>query len=866
MLTRSQRRESEGSRQRSRSDPEVSFSQDNDDEDSGREELEDQDGIPTQNDREIVGMLAEEQTEHSNDPSLRRRPPIVVAFDVQVQDLYKYTKEIKEYSQSSHEQFKTFESKFSAFLNKVGVASNANTSLKKILSGEHELSEYSENLLRMTLNDFLVGRPNEDTKSIRESDAWKDRFKTTWKKLESAFPEDLGTQYRKELMSLKYKANESIQKYNQTYRNAFERCRSMNRATTGVVSIDDYLNSLPSHPIIRSIKLALSVRLHQLTLSEVMSHVATSIIGVSENARDNLIGDTVHMASEKPKEKSKPQHQKSQQKPRPKNNNSNGKHKCDTCGLWTHHGPESCIAREADCRNCGQIGHFAKMCPNKETAPQDFNVVHCISDQGMEPSEHQIGIDTCATVSVLNDRNYFLTLEPSDQPIELADNSYSMTDGTGTALISLKTIDGKEKEFKVKAHFIAKSSRCLLSVHQLVKLGMNVDLANFRLVHKDSEFKLFWSQSMLMTRCVPPSKPRACLIKAGDYQIWHERLGHPNKEAMKKMLDIDVPSSFNCPECSETNRKDVNPKVTSDKEAFRQDLKFFEECSLDVMYSKPDRNDIKCHLIFIESKSRIVSAVPLHSLDAQTAVDAVLKICVTFQKVPSKLTVDRGPAFTSQLFQKWCLSEGIKLEFCSPHSHQQNGIAERVIQTLRRKATSLLNSARLDVRFFSEALQYAVQLYNRTFHSSINKVPMSEMINKPVNEDYLRRFKKFGSVVFYDDGIGIFLGPDYNSTEGTILILSESRNVVRRNMLAVAFDETLLSRRKLPALQDLFVGLDTLKIIDTYDQERIEMDSPAEVLYAPVVAQVSQKSRATPAQDCMKCPTYFHQVRFLRYK
>lgn len=67
--------------------------------------------------------------------------------------------------------------------------------------------------------------------------------------------------------------------------------------------------------------------------------------------------------------------------------------------------------------------------------------------------------------------------------------------------------------------------------------------------------------------------------------------------------------------------------------------------------------------------------------------------------------------------------------------------------------------------------------------------------------------------MFYDEGCGLFMGPNHDSTVGTILIYTAQRQIVRRSMLNVRFDETFVSRKKVPTLSDIFLGYQ----VNTFD-------------------------------------------------
>ena len=148
--------------------------------------------------------------------------------------------------------------------------------------------------------------------------------------------------------------------------------------------------------------------------------------------------------------------------------------------------------------------------------------------------------------------------------------------------------------------------------------------------------------------------------------------------------------------------------------------------------------------------------------------------------------------------------------------HAQLGIAERVIQTLKKKAMVLLQMSRLPAdTFYVYALDHAVTLYNRTFHSSLKEAPIK--ILKPNWTLDPKRFVKLGSTVFYKVGkskttqaFGVYIGECSDSTEHTIKIFSGSKRIVRRNATTVKFDETYLSRHRIPELHDTFLSADFL--------------------------------------------------------
>jgi transposase InsO family protein len=59
------------------------------------------------------------------------------------------------------------------------------------------------------------------------------------------------------------------------------------------------------------------------------------------------------------------------------------------------------------------------------------------------------------------------------------------------------------------------------------------------------------------------------------------------------------------------------------------------------------------------------------------------------------LRSDNGGEFTSNKFNKFCETHGIKRDFSSPRTPQQNGVAERKNRTIQEASRTMLNESKL---------------------------------------------------------------------------------------------------------------------------------------------------------------------------
>ena len=111
------------------------------------------------------------------------------------------------------------------------------------------------------------------------------------------------------------------------------------------------------------------------------------------------------------------------------------------------------------------------------------------------------------------------------------------------------------------------------------------------------------------------------------------------------------------------------------------------------------------------------------------------------------LKSDGGKEFGSVVFKEWLASEGIVHETSAPHEHEQNGLAERGIQTMSQQAMCQLFSAGMSQGFWPYAVNNAVYLINCSPTSTLkDKTPFEAWTGKHPNIKHLRTFSEVGYV------------------------------------------------------------------------------------------------------------------------
>ena len=106
------------------------------------------------------------------------------------------------------------------------------------------------------------------------------------------------------------------------------------------------------------------------------------------------------------------------------------------------------------------------------------------------------------------------------------------------------------------------------------------------------------------------------------------------------------------------------------------------------------------------------------------------------------LRSDRGGEYLSHEFEALCSQAGIKQEYTTAYTPQQNGVSERKNRTLVGAILSMLSYAKLPKAFWGEALLIANYLQNRspTKAISVNKTPFEIWFGKQPSLSYIKIF------------------------------------------------------------------------------------------------------------------------------
>jgi transposase InsO family protein len=104
-----------------------------------------------------------------------------------------------------------------------------------------------------------------------------------------------------------------------------------------------------------------------------------------------------------------------------------------------------------------------------------------------------------------------------------------------------------------------------------------------------------------------------------------------------------------------------------------------------------------------------------------------------FDAKVKKIRSDNATEFKNTQVNDFLDEEGIKHEFLTPYTHQQNGVVERKNYTLIEMARTMLDEYKTSDRFWAEAINTACYATNHLYLHKLLKKTSFELLtsNKP---------------------------------------------------------------------------------------------------------------------------------------
>jgi hypothetical protein len=231
-----------------------------------------------------------------------------------------------------------------------------------------------------------------------------------------------------------------------------------------------------------------------------------------------------------------------------------------------------------------------------------------------------------------------------------------------------------------------------------------------------------------------------------------------------------------------------------------------------------------------------------------------------------KIRSDNGTEFKNSQIEGFLEEEGIKHEFSSPYTPQQNGVVERKNRTILDMARTMLDEYKTPDRFWVEAINTTCYSINQLYlHRILKKTSYELLTDKKPNVSYFRVFrskcfiliKRGRNSKFAHKGVeGFLLG--YDSNTRAYRVFNKSTELVEVSC-DILFDETNGSKVEQIDLDELddeeasCVALRTMSIGDVCPKESKEspqaQDQPSSSIQASPPTQGEEIAQEEEDED-----------------
>ncbi|GJU38495.1 retrovirus-related pol polyprotein from transposon TNT 1-94 [Tanacetum coccineum] len=421
------------------------------------------------------------------------------------------------------------------------------------------------------------------------------------------------------------------------------------------------------------------------------------------------------------------------------------------------------------CFKCGKQGHFKKDCRGSYTSnPQgnvtstsdDGNALCCeaaVANEGRKRFADVLLFDTGASFHMTARREWFHLYKP----ISGGGSVYSCNDNElkiiGIGSIMVKMHNGIVRTIRDVRH-VEGLKKNLLSLGQLDDLGCKVEIQNKIMKVIKGALVLMRGEKVAANLYqlkgeIIEEAEASIATHSPSHKVavtWHQKLGHMSEQGMKILVERKLIPGLTkvslpfCEYCVISKQHRLKFKASNSRSVSVLELVHSDVWQAPVL----SLGGAKYFVSFIDDYSRRCWVYPIKKKSDVFEVFKVYKARVELDsgKKIKCLRTDNGGEYTGDEFDTFCRQEGIKRQFTTAYTPQQNGVAERMNRTLLERARAMLATTSLGKSFWAEAVNTACYVINRSPSTAVElKTPMEMWTGNPVNYSDLHIF---GSPVY----------------------------------------------------------------------------------------------------------------------
>lgn len=408
------------------------------------------------------------------------------------------------------------------------------------------------------------------------------------------------------------------------------------------------------------------------------------------------------------------------------------------------------------CYKCKQLGHYKNQCPqNKEKQVNAFSAVFLNGSFSKEEWYIDSGASNHMMICQENIKNTSHNLTTKE--IIVANKTTMPVLCSGDTQITT-VVENTEHDILVKDVLcIPDLTTNLLSVSQLIKHGNKISFQQGHCYIRNRQNELIGIAQLVNGVYRLNTRP-ACVLAASARTtsdvIWHRRLGHINSTDMNAMKNGAVEGlmydnkadigKYNCTVCCEGKQTRLPFPQSSHRSESVLEVVHADVCG--PMENKSIGSS-RYFLLFVDDYSRMSFVYFLKNKSEVFASFKEFKNMVEKQtnSCIRTLRTDNGTEFCSNEMRAFLKQSGIIHQRTNPYSPEQNGMCERFNRTIVEKARCLLYDAKLEKKFWAEAVHTAVYLKNRSIASGLHQKTPYELWNG--RKPNISHIRVFGSTV-----------------------------------------------------------------------------------------------------------------------
>lgn len=471
------------------------------------------------------------------------------------------------------------------------------------------------------------------------------------------------------------------------------------------------------------------------------------------------------------------QHNNSNNKPRP-NQDKKSQSRCSYC-KYKGHEVEVCRKKKRDDSQKGKLTQDDVYFADARTSDHSTQAV-AISRKWC--------LDSGATSHLCNDDSLFVNTQRVNSGLRLASSATTAIDAMGDVKISTR-VGKSDKSITLRETYHVPDLRTnLMSVAKLVDKGNTVTFTRHgaKVVDGNGNLKIQAKRiGNLFYLNQDPQVANAATDITSPLTKWHRRLGHLNYGDLKTLINqgyirepnVDtkgpVPSCETCiagkftclpfPQRTETATKPLQIVHT--------DLcgKMRTQSQRGALYllTFTDEYTRWTDVYFLRSKDQVHEVFPEYKTRIENQTGHKIKY----------LQSDNGGEFCNARMDEILRKSGIQRRLTTPHTPQQNGIAERKNRTLVEMARCMLLESGLPPSLWAEAIAAANHVRNRCPTRSLDgKTPYEKLTGRRPNLSYLQSFGSKAFVLDKQPGKGKF---DSRTQQGRLVGYSDTSKAYR---------------------------------------------------------------------------------------